>query len=422
MLRPALWMLLAVPVTACVPSRPSSSTQDAAASGAEDATAADAHAPDALGFADAGGADDAALDASASPDASVSPDAVVLPDAAPVDAQLPDGQGWIPLPGTELASACPYDQDPTFSGVEGCSAIVEDWSGGIADTLRERLVVWGGGHNGYYGNELYALDLRTQSMQRLNDPSPPWADRNECSPVTANGDAASRHTYDGLAYIAHADKMFAFGGAPACGPGGLTNDTWTFDFATMRWESRDPHNGGTPGAHPGAVADYDAATQRVYLHDTYAFWSYDVDTNTYAQLRDHVSDGNSLDYHLTGRVDPTRRLFVILGNGEFHLIDLAPGSTYALQSPTLTGCDPVLSAIYPGLAYHPGLDRMVAWAGGDTLYLLDVDQRSCTTLTDGNGPGVQVANGTNGRFRYFPALGVFGLVNQWDQPGFIFRP
>jgi len=33
------------------------------------------------------------------------------------------------------------------------------WSGGALDTKRDRLVIWGGGHADYYGNELYAFYL-----------------------------------------------------------------------------------------------------------------------------------------------------------------------------------------------------------------------------------------------------------------------
>jgi len=49
------------------------------------------------------------------------------------------------------------------------------WSGGAFDTTRDRLVVWGGGHADYPGNELYVFDLGTLRWQRLTDPSPTTA-------------------------------------------------------------------------------------------------------------------------------------------------------------------------------------------------------------------------------------------------------
>src|SRR3989338_2877962 len=35
--------------------------------------------------------------------------------------------------------------------------IMADYSGGTLDTKRNRLIIWGGGHAGYPGNEIYAI-------------------------------------------------------------------------------------------------------------------------------------------------------------------------------------------------------------------------------------------------------------------------
>jgi len=37
------------------------------------------------------------------------------------------------------------------------------------------------------------------------------------------------------------------------------------------------------------------------------------------------------------------------------------------------------------------------------------------------GPGNQQPNGTYGRFDYFPGLGVFALVNDWQQNAYVLR-
>src|SRR5581483_490933 len=65
--------------------------------------------------------------------------------------------GWTALPNTKLQTVCP-------GGIPGsCAAEVYAWSGATADTQRNRLIIWGGGHNDYYGNEVYALDLSSLS-------------------------------------------------------------------------------------------------------------------------------------------------------------------------------------------------------------------------------------------------------------------
>jgi hypothetical protein len=54
------------------------------------------------------------------------------------------------------------------------------------------------------------------------------------------------------------------------------------------------------------AADYDAATKRVFLHDTAALFRFDPVTKTYEQLAEE-----GIDYHLTGVIDPKRHLFVL---------------------------------------------------------------------------------------------------------------
>jgi hypothetical protein len=64
---------------------------------------------------------------------------------------------------------------------------------------------------------------------------------------------------------------------------------------------------------------------------------------------------------------------------------------------------------------------MIGWAGGDTIYVLDLDTKACTAVTHGGGPGAQNANGTMGRFRYFPSLNVFAVICDWKRNAFTLR-
>ena len=67
---------------------------------------------------------------------------------------------WLSVPNTRMDAVAPSaSQYPNIQGVEGVSAVMDDWCGAAFDTRRNRLIVWGGGHNGYYGNELYAFDV-----------------------------------------------------------------------------------------------------------------------------------------------------------------------------------------------------------------------------------------------------------------------
>ncbi|MFC1479749.1 hypothetical protein ACFL6F_04045 [Planctomycetota bacterium] len=77
----------------------------------------------------------------------------------------------------------------------------------------------------------------------MTDPSPIDKDRKKRPAFTLDKMPASRHTYNGLTYIAHADRFFAHGGVLA-GTGytayGPVNITWTFDFSAKTWHYMKP--------------------------------------------------------------------------------------------------------------------------------------------------------------------------------------
>jgi hypothetical protein len=351
----------------------------------------------------------------------------VIDTGAPVDspragdAQPPSNFGWSEAPNTQLRAVCPPSRaDYDFSR---CEPVISAWSGGAPDVDGDRLIVWGGGHNDYYGNEVYAFHLADLSLKRLNDPSPINPTPDNCIPELPDHTPNSKHTYGGLAYIAHAKRMYAYGGASACRPGGFTTDTWTLDLSTLIWKRMDPTVGGEPQGGLGA-SDYDPVSKRVFLSNTNELWDYDFDTNTYRRLQSNAST----DYHLTGVVDPGRHIFFLMGNkgangGGVLAFRIGPGSVYAMENWTaeVTGCDGLVAKLYPGLAYDPSRNLVVGWAGGSSVYLFDPDKKSCTEIAYPGGPGPQQQNGTNGRWRYLPKGNVFALVNDWAQNSYTLR-
>jgi len=345
---------------------------------------------------------------------------------------VPRSVGWHRIPNTKLADVCA--SEPALHATEGCSAVLADWNSGIADTKRNRLAFWGGGHAGYAGNEVYALDLNRLALVRLTEPSLPPV---KCVAALANPTGPnSRHTYNGLAYIEDADQMFVFGGAayrgtdncqPSPDPdfvgyGGRMSDTWTLDLATLRWTRRDPTARSVrpaknyPNLGEGVVADYDPLTKKVILGDTASWYTYDANTNSYAEINHHAL----FSYLMTGAIDPERRLFFLFGGGQVRAFDLRRHSLLNWDQ-QVQGCDAVKNSSYPGVAYDSEQKKIVAWVGGDTVYVFDPSAKTCSPATFPGGPGNPQPNGTLGRFRYFPALRVFALVNDWKQDAYILR-
>jgi hypothetical protein len=329
---------------------------------------------------------------------------------------IPTMTGWYEIPDTKLASRCP--NDPAIEGNSGCRAVINAWNGGVADEKGDRLILWGGGHSDYFGNEVYALDLDKPALSRLTEPSP-VANVMSCPEAYIDGRPSARHTYGGLAYLAEQDSMFAYGGSKsACGF--MSAGTWAFDLARAQWKNLDSHQGDRPANNPGAIAEYDSSTGTVILSDTANLFRYDPAKNNYKRLRPL----SGVDYRLSGVIDPDRKLFFMIGGpGQFWAIGVGENSKFEVQdwSRKVTGCDPLRYAHSPGLAYDKELREVVGWSGGDTVYLFQAETRTCSTETYPGGPGAAQPNGTFGRFQYFSKLGVFALVNDWKQNAYILR-
>jgi len=353
---------------------------------------------------------------------------------------IPPGLGWYAIPNSTLQAVCPpASQYPQIQGIVGCAGVIEAWSSGVNDSTGNRLIIWGGGHGDYFGNEVYALDLTALAMKRLNNPSTPGS-LTGCPSPTAypDGTPAARHTYDGLAFIADADRMFVFGGGLSGSCGMFSTDTWTLNLPTLQWQLMSP--GGTnPQSGPGAISDYDPNSTLVILHDYVSgLYGYNYSSNAWTQL---LSDPYGIDYHMTGVIDPKRKLFLAVGGcagctGSGVQVYNVAGPTYTKSTPSVdSSCNGFLQpsnpegSYSPGTAYDPVLDKIVVWPNfGNTVYLMDDTTWTCTAVTYPGGPpdshmdgSPSTSRGTFGRFRYMQSSGVFVLVNDYDINAYTLR-
>ncbi|HYE69984.1 MAG TPA: hypothetical protein VD932_00485 [Aquabacterium sp.] len=340
--------------------------------------------------------------AAVTPGTQAQPEASTPPAPRLVEDLLP-GQ-WAEIPNTKIRSVLPNPGQRGYAPY-----IIKAWNGGTVDTARSRLLVWGGGHSDYWGNEMYALDLPSLSIKRIVEPSPNTASAT-CTSALPDGTPTSRHTYGGLAYIEHADKLFAaHGSLSPCGWGDWA--TWTYDFGANQWQHMTTKAG--PNTF-GTVAAYDPSTKNVYSADQYGFYAYSPELNRYTKLGSHA-----VDYHLSAAIDSKRRLFVMIGNG-VQFIDMATGK---LRNVTTTNAPRlVTSKQSPGIAYDPVADRIVAWHGGREVWVLNMDSLvwSQAAMTPGPTAAAPV-QGTFGRFGYVPKYKVFAVINDIDQNAWIFR-
>lgn len=179
-------------------------------------------------------------------------------------ATTPDG-GWVKANTTSFSSAWPNGLDAVpASSYSNPATVIAAWSSFAWDSMRGDLIIFGGGHANYSGNEVYTWDGATGAWGRGSLPSrmETLLDASTGLPgATLAVDRAapqSAHTYDNNLYLPINDRFLTFGGAAfntggrfATAPVGSTTTTNLMGAGPWVWDpaKADPLKvGGTTGS------------------------------------------------------------------------------------------------------------------------------------------------------------------------------
>ena len=94
--------------------------------------------------------------------------------------------------------------------------IITAWSSMTWDPNRRHLIIWGGGHGNYAGNDVYrfeAADLRWHRAALPSAVHAPFGDRRFFAVDGPLNAPISSHTYDNQEFLPLADRFITFGGA-----------------------------------------------------------------------------------------------------------------------------------------------------------------------------------------------------------------
>ena len=304
--------------------------------------------------------------------------------------------------------------------------VMDPWSGGVYDSRRDRLVVWGGGHLDYDGNELYAFDLDSLNWTQLTQKTPK-EQRVKSVDVYDDGLPSSRHTYDGLQYIPTIDRLFSSGGS-IWGSGGCSGGTWLYDFSAVPaesgWQNIEDDRGGC-----AMVSAYDSATGHVWYGVGRNLHEFDP-LNLSAPWTKRSSTMVS-HFYMTAAIDPNRRKLALLGGtgyGGFAktvIYDITDPAAVTGGVAVTTGAIEIENSDAAGFEFDLVSDRFVAWNGGEQVYTLAPDtliwSRMAPAVTNLVTPSIPADRGTYGRFRYVPSKNLFVVVNDMQQNVFVYK-
>jgi hypothetical protein len=333
---------------------------------------------------------------------------------------------WMRVP-TGLRTACTTREDDEWHAVSGCGGIFA-FSGGVWDPDDRLMLIFGGGHADYAGNEIYGFSTRTLTWERLTEPSPGPYDRDPLE----DGTPVSRHTYDGIAWLTHSHRMWTWSGSRALSGSG-TDVAWTFEPLARRWTN--VTDAETPSGSLMTSSVYDPVTERLYIKSGERFIIHDPEAHTWSQPHDFGIPPLWPRYaggQARGVFDSLRRLIFWFGTGLYMIYDIdadafvtddwitTGGGTFSnlddigeREGQNIeTGGAVMIDAADPGMDYDVAADQIVGW-NGEELWVLDLASKTWTERTAEGAP----TDGTGriyGRFRYIDALNVFVLVDGLD--------
>jgi hypothetical protein len=328
---------------------------------------------------------------------------------------LPPGS-WYEIPNSHMRDVCPPDA-PGYEYSFYCANVIGAWGGAALDTTRGRLLVWGGGHGDYKGNELYAFDFHALTWTRIWGPTPdaqiPSGGTHE---VYDDGNPGSRHTYSGLSYVPAPVDAFVTMGGSLWQSGSAAQGTWFFSFGDMAWTRRADHS--SDGYGDPTV--YDPVTAHLWRRTNREMTEYDPVADSYTDRFE--SNGGFWKANVSAALDPDARLMVIVGEGELDEYNLDTDA-YTVNV-TIAGSTPAgLLDAAPGIAFDSMQKRLVLWNGGADVYTYDPATKmfEVHSTMGATPPAITASGGTFGRFRYVPSRNVFGVVTNADENVFVLR-
>lgn len=129
---------------------------------------------------------------------------------------------WIQLNLNAVQTVWPgedYKPIYTAQSTGSTTAVIRCWSSFSWDATRSRMILYGGGHANYDGNEVYVFNGSSRQWMLGFWPSDDKVyNESTAERVTVDGplnSPVSAHTYDNTAYLEILDRYITFGGAAA---------------------------------------------------------------------------------------------------------------------------------------------------------------------------------------------------------------
>ena len=267
-----------------------------------------------------------------------------------------------------------------WSGRVGFPAITEAWNGAVLATqfgACGTLIVFGGGHNNYFGSDVHALDLATREWSRISDgfvqgrPEHYGAGAFYPNAEYPDGSPLPPHTYGYVQYDAVGNDYLILKGNSELGPHvKAVAIPHMFNLDGRQWR-RGPRQ---PAAilNSGGFTTWDASRRLLWGHSGddgggNAFIGFCPDganpDGTFGHWGSlHSSKFPGVANHNAMQIDPLRDIVVVLVHAQDGLFAINPADPAAPAVPLRSSGTRPRIAEYAALEYAPNLDRLIYYS------------------------------------------------------------
>lgn len=269
-----------------------------------------------------------------------------------------------------------------WSGRLGFCAITEAWNGAVLASRfgdSGSLIIFGGGHNNYFGSDVHAFDIATRRWRRISDgfvqgaPESygagalyPYAEYPDGSPLPP-------HTYGYVQYDAAGNDYLILKGNSELGPNvEAVAIPHMFNLDRFEWRRGPLHASAI--LNSGGFTTWDAARRTLWGHSGdagggNAFIGFQPDganaDGTFGRWgRCYPSKFRGIANHNAMQIDPVRDIVVVLVHARANLFAINPADP-AAPAASLRSDGTCRIAEYAALEYAPNLERLVYYSALD---------------------------------------------------------
>ncbi len=289
-----------------------------------------------------------------------------------------------------------------WHGVAGFSAITEAWNGAVYASrfgASGSMIVFGGGHDDYFGSDVHAFDLAAREWRRISDGYVDGGDRDYGAGATyrdsvyPDGSPLPPHTYGYVQYDSVGNDYILLKGQTELGRAvKAVAIPHLFNLDTLRWRRGPKHP--TAILNSGGWTTWDDSRRVLWGHSGddgggNAFIGFHPDGDngnaTYGRWTDHFPNKlPGIASHNAMQIDPLRDIIVVSvhARDELHALDPADPAREIVRLRSV-GPKPQLRP-FAALEYAPNIARLVYFSPMDDGIVYTI--APSTERVSGGGP------------------------------------